>query len=43
MDKKHICRVCAVEKKVKRSKSWVAIGTCPYCGEKHVLYVKESA
>lgn len=36
----YICRVCSVELGIKRtSKIWTALGTCPYCQERHVLYV----
>ncbi len=34
-----VCRACSVELGIKReSKKWTAIGTCPHCGEHHVLY-----
>ncbi len=33
-----ICRVCAVEGKVKRERKWVRVGTCPFCYERHALY-----
>ena len=36
----YICRVCSVELGIKRAaKHFAALGTCPYCKERHVLYV----
>ena len=34
----NVCRVCAHELNAERSKQWTAIGKCPICGEKHILY-----
>jgi hypothetical protein len=33
-----ICRVCSVEKKIRREKRWAAIGKCPHCKEQHTLF-----
>ncbi len=39
-----ICRVCAVENKIKRHKKWAAIGQCPHCKEPHTLFeIKEAS
>ena len=36
----YICRACSVELGIKRaSKHWDALGVCPYCQERHVLYL----
>ena len=43
MTKDYICRVCSVELGIKRtSKKWAAIGTCPYCQERHALYIEST-
>ena len=36
----YICRACSVDSGIKRAtKTWAKIGTCPYCEERHALYV----
>ena len=32
------CRACAVDNKLKRAREWSAIGVCPVCRERHILY-----